>query len=148
MNTFRKSLLVAATALSLGSIAVAAPAPDVQGQSGWSQQHDAKMAQRIAKRQAALHDKLALTPAQESAWATFTAKLQSAAPVRPAKSATPLTAPERADRMVTILQTAQQNATVRAQAVKEFYAALSPAQQKTFDSQFRGHRHHFGHHSG
>ena len=56
MNTFRKSLVVAAAALSIGGIAVAAPGPDVQGQSGWSQQHAAKFAEHMAKRQAALHD--------------------------------------------------------------------------------------------
>ena len=89
-----------------------------------------------------------MTPAQEAAWAAFTAKIQSAVPVRPAKPAAPLTAPERADRTVAALQAAQQNAVVRAQAVKEFYAVLSPDQQKTFDSAFHGHRHHFGHHGG
>jgi Spy/CpxP family protein refolding chaperone len=55
-----------------------------------------------------------------------------------------MTAPERADRMVAFLQTAQQQAVTRAQTVKEFYAVLSPEQQKIFDSQFQGRHHHFG----
>jgi len=148
MNTFRKSLVVAVAALSLGTIAVAAPGPDGQDPSAWSQEHAAKFAEHMAKRQAALHDKLALTPAQEGAWTAYTAKLQSTVPVPQPRPATPLTAPERADRMAAALQTAQQNAAVRAQAVKEFYAVLSPDQQKIFDSQFQGHRHHFGHHGG
>jgi hypothetical protein len=32
------------------------------------------------------------------------------------------------------------------QPIKEFYAVLSPEQQKIFDSQFHGRGHHFGHH--
>jgi Domain of Unknown Function (DUF1520). len=32
------------------------------------------------------------------------------------------------------------------QPIKEFYAVLSPEQQKIFDSQFQGRRHHFGRH--
>jgi Spy/CpxP family protein refolding chaperone len=55
-----------------------------------------------------------------------------------------MTAPERADRMAASLQTAQQRAAIRAQTVKEFYAVLSPEQQKIFDSQFQGRHHHFG----
>jgi hypothetical protein len=99
----------------------------------------------MAKRQAALHDKLKLSPAQEGAWKTFTDKLQATAPVRQeAAAATAMTAPERVDRMVASLQTAQQRATTRAQTVKEFYAALSPEQQKIFDSQFHGRNHHSG----
>jgi protein CpxP len=147
MNTLRKSLVVAVAALSLGGIAIAAPGPGTPGQSdshwGDSAQNGEKFAARMAKRQAALHDKLALTPAQEGAWQVFTAKVKATLPVRPAAGSTAtLTAPERADRMAANLQTAQQQAATRAQAVKEFYAVLSPDQQKTFDSQFHGHRHH------
>jgi hypothetical protein len=55
-----------------------------------------------------------------------------------------MTAPERAERMAASLQAAQQSATARAQAVKEFYAVLSPEQQKIFDGQFQSHHHRFG----
>ena len=107
--------------------------------------HDAKSADRVAKRQAALHDKLSLSPTQEAAWKTFTDKLQATAPARPEGASTvTTTAPERADRMVAFLQTAQQQAATRAQTVKEFYAVLSPEQQKIFDGQFHGRHHHFG----
>ena len=92
-----------------------------------------------------MHDKLSLSPAQEAAWKTFTDKVQATSPVRPeAAPAATMTAPERADRMAAFLQTKQQQAATRAQAVKEFYAVLSPEQQKIFDSQFQGRHHHFG----
>ena len=150
MNHFRKSLVVAVASLGLGSAALAAsdtgPASTAEG-SHWGAfgSHGAKSAERIAKREAALHDKLGLSPAQEAAWKTFTDKLQATAPARPEGASTvTMTAPERADRMVTFLQTAQQHAVARAQAVKEFYSVLSPEQQKIFDSQFQGRHHHFG----
>jgi periplasmic protein CpxP/Spy len=152
MNTLRKGLVIAIATLGLGTVAVAAPdqaaqAPGTSWHSGASGQHGQKFAERMAKRQAALHDKLALTPAQEGAWQAFTARMQATVParsgVRPAKA---LTAPERAERKAAFLQVAQQQAAGRVQPIKEFYAVLSPEQQKIFDSQFKGRRHQHGHH--
>jgi periplasmic protein CpxP/Spy len=148
MNSFQKSLVIAVASLGVGSAAVAASDPGSSSTdrgSHWGAfgSHGAKFAERIAKRQAELHDKLNLSPTQEATWKTFTDKLQATAPARPEGASTvTMTAPERADRMVTFLQTAQQRAAARAQAVKEFYAVLSPEQQKIFDSQFKGSRHH------
>ena len=150
MNTFRKSIVIAVASLGLGTAALAASdtgAASTDGGCHWSAfgSHGAKSAERMAKRQAALHDKLSLSPTQEAAWKTFTDKLQATAPVRPeAAPVATMTAPERADRMAAFLQTAQQRAATRAQAVKEFYAVLSPEQQKIFDGQFQGRHHHFG----
>ncbi len=148
MNTVRKSIVIAIASLGLGGAAIAASNPAAAPAAGgchWGA-HGAHSAERAAKRQAALHDKLGLSTAQEAAWKTFTDKLQALAPTAPAAAptaaATATTAPERADRMVTFLQTAQQRAVTRAQAVKEFYAVLSPEQQTIFDSQTQRHRHH------
>jgi hypothetical protein len=152
MNTLRKGLVIAIATMGLGTIAVAAPGHGAQAHGGacdWgaSGQHGEKFAERMAKRQAALHDKLALTPAQEPAWKSFTERTKVAVPASPdARPAAPLTAPERADRVAASLQVAQQQAASRVQPIKEFYAVLSPEQQKIFDSQFQGGRHHFGHH--
>ena len=152
MNTLRKGLVIAIASLGLGTIAVAATnqvaqAPATSVQSGATSQHGQKFAERMAKRQAALHDKLALTPAQEAAWQVFTGRMQATVPARSdARPAKALTAPERAERKAAFLQVAQQQAAGRVQPIKEFYAVLSPEQQKIFDSQFQGHRHHFGRH--
>ena len=149
MNTLRKSIVVAAGALGLGTTALAADSGTASS-SGWFHwgafgSHGAESVEHMAKRQAELHDKLRLSPAQESAWKTFADKLQATTPAKPeAAPAAAMTAPERADRMVALLQAAQQRAAVRAQAIKEFYAVLSPEQQKIFDTQLQGHRHHFG----
>jgi hypothetical protein len=151
MNTFRKSIVVAVASLGLGTAALAASDPGAESTGGASHwggafgSHGAKSAEHMAKRQAALHDKLSLSPTQEAAWKTFTDKLQATASVRPeAAPVSTMTAPQRADRMVASLQTAQQQAVMRAQAVKEFYAVLSSEQQKTFDSQFQDRHHHSG----
>jgi protein CpxP len=150
MNTFRKSIVVAVASLGLGTAALGASDPgagSTGGSSHWGAfgSHGAKSAERMAKRQAALHDKLGVSAAQEAAWKTFTDKLKATAPVRPEVApVSTMTAPQRADRMVASLQTAQQQAVMRAQAVKEFYAVLSPEQQKIFDSQFQGRHHHSG----
>jgi protein CpxP len=150
MNSFQQSLVIAVASVGMGSAALAAsdtgPAPGAGG-SHWGAfgSHGAMSAERVAKRQAALHDKLSLSPAQEAAWKTYTDKLQATAPARPeGTSFATMTAPERADRMVAFQQAAQQRAAARAQAVKEFYVVLSPEQQKIFDSQFKGRHHHFG----
>jgi protein CpxP len=148
MNTLRKSLVIAIATFSLGTIAAAAPSLVAQAPvtSSVSGQHGENFAARMAKRQAALHDKLALTPSQEGAWQAFTARMQATvltrSDVRPAKA---LTAPERAERKAAFLQVAQQQAAARVQPIKDFYAVLSPEQQKTFDTQFKGHHHHHGH---
>ena len=152
MNTLHKGLVIAIATLGLGTIATAAPDQVAQGpstslQSGATGQHGEKFAERMAKRQAVLHDKLALTTGQEAAWQVFTAKMKATIPTRSdARPAKPLTAPERAERKAAFLQVAQQQAASRVQPIKEFYAVLSPEQQKIFDSQFQGHRHHFGRH--
>jgi periplasmic protein CpxP/Spy len=149
MNTIRKSIFVAVATLGLGTGAFAAADSSAVSTGGGSHSalvsHETRSAEHLAKRQTALHDKLGLSSTQETAWKTFTEKLQAATPIRqeaaPAKT---MTAPERADRMAASLQTAQQQAVKRAQAVKELYAVLTPDQQKIFDGQFQGRHHHFG----
>jgi len=152
MNAVRKSIAIAVASVVLagGGVAVtssAFAAPEGRFHSVAFGSHDgAKSAERIAKREAALHDKLCLTATQEPAWKTFTDRMQASGPAKSERAPdADMTAPERADRMVAFLQAAQQRAATRAQAIKEFYSGLSPDQQKLFDSQFHGrHQHHRG----
>lgn len=132
--------------------------------------HDpAKMQARIAKHQADLKAKLKLTPTQEGAWTTFTASMQppvrGARPDRAAMKAEfdKLSTPERIDKMRALRaqRMTEMNAAMdkRGDATKTFYAALTPEQQKVFDSQrmSRGGKgqggmghdgHHGQHHKG
>ena len=123
------------------------------------------MQAHIAKRQAELKAKLAITPAQEGAWSAYTTALQpqarSAEP-RPDRAAMraeleKLTTPQRIDRMNALRtqRMTEMNAAMikRGDATKSFYAALSADQQKVFDAQpmgrgGKGHGGHQGHHKG
>jgi Spy/CpxP family protein refolding chaperone len=126
--------------------------------------HDpAKMQAWMAKRQAELKAMLKITPAQESAWTTFTASMQPPARMmggeRPMAAQRAeldkLTTPERIDKMKALRtqRMAEMNAEMdkRGDAAKAFYAVLSPEQQKTFDAEHRkmgGEHRGRGHHGG
>ena len=82
MNTVRKSIVIAIASLGLGGAAIAASDPGAAPAAGgchWGAfgSHGGNSAERMAKRQAALHDKLGLSTMQEAAWKTFTDKLQA-----------------------------------------------------------------------
>ncbi|MYN07045.1 Spy/CpxP family protein refolding chaperone [Pseudoduganella aquatica] len=162
MNTIRKSLIIGMTVFGLGvagsaAYAADAPAPGRHGQALTQEQIAAKMAERqakfkemVAKRQAALHDKLKLTAAQEPAWAAFTAatapKLPAARPDRAALAQ--LSTPELMEKRQEMHKQMLAQQEVRLAALKTFYAQLTPEQQKTFDEAAR-HRHgRFGGHRG
>jgi periplasmic protein CpxP/Spy len=154
MNNASKHL-IATTLLALGLAAGAqtppAAAPAAPGASAghhpMARHHGrfdpVKMQERMAKRQAALKQKLQLTPAQEGAWTAYTAAMQ-----RPANLERPdraelekLTTPERIDRMRALRAARLAEMDRRAEATKTFYAGLTPEQKKVFDAEtFRGHR--------
>ncbi len=107
----------------------------------------AKMQAWMAKRQAELKARLKITPAQESAWTAFTTAMQP--PVRDVSARQAqraemekLSTPERIDKMRALRtqRMAEMNAAMdkRGEAIKTFYAALSPEQQKTFDAEHHG----------
>ncbi len=100
-----------------------------------------RMQQRMAERQTQLKASLQITPAQEAAWSDFVART---AP-QPFKArdarregGSQLTTPERLDQMQA--RQAERNAAMaqRIDATRSFYAALTPEQQKVFDTQRHG----------
>ena len=97
--------------------------------------HHGHHAEYRARHLAALKDQLQLTPAQEPAWTAFTASMQPGE--RTARldrqGMEQLTTPERIDRMRALRAQHAAEADRRGEATKAFYAALTPAQQKTFD---------------
>jgi protein CpxP len=125
------------------------------GGEGRLQERIARMEERIAKRQAALKQKLGISAAQESAWGTWTQSLKPAArPQRPDRAEfARLTTPERIDRMRALRAARMAEMDRRAEATKAFYAALNPEQKKVFDEETLrfgkkrgGHRGHGGRH--
>ena len=108
--------------------------------------HDpAKMQAMMARHQADLKVKLKLTPAQEGAWTAYTTAMQppTGRGMRPSDAQRAemekLTTPERIDKMRAMRaeRMTQMNAEMdrRGNAIKIFYAALTPEQQKVFDAE-------------
>ncbi len=162
------SLVLAGLMATLGASAMAQGAPTappagsaaagMQGEhkghhmDGHTGRHDpAKMQAWIAKRQADMKAQLKITPAQEGAWTTYTSAMQ---PMAHGARPTPeqraefdkLTTPQRIDKMRALRteRMTQMNAAMdkRGDATKVFYTALTPDQQKVFDTEHKKHGRH------
>jgi len=168
MTTYRKHLLAALSALTLGAAAATgahaqtAPAADTAapqagqaaraGHAGRGQHPRLTPEQRAqfrAQRIARLHDDLKITPAQETAWNAFVASMQPPARQQHDRAAwANLTAPERMAK--TIDRQKQRTAALeqRQGALNTFYSVLNADQKKTFDEKAarfgRGHGRHGG----
>ena len=148
-----------AMAQNIPSAPAAGPASAAQpsGPPGARMDHHdpAKMQAMMAKRQADMKAKLKITPAQEGAWTTFTAAMQP--PARMGGRPTPeqraefdkLSTPERIDKMRALRteRMTQMSAAMDkcGEASKTFYAALTPEQQKVFDTEHKKHGPYGGH---
>lgn len=155
MFKLRTQLLIGVTALSFTAMGMTAYAQtsgsDSKSHTAPTPEQQAKFAERMAKRQAKLHDDLKITPAQEPAWQAFQGKIKPAKPnmpmQRPSKEEwAKQTAPERMEHQMEFLKRAETRLAERTAAVKEFYVVLTPTQKKVFDEHFRTMHHHgFGH---
>ena len=98
----------------------------------------------------ALHDILNIRPSQEAAFQAFIASMKPLGPGerhdvdRPREMAG-VTTPQRLDKMAARIAEHQARFQRHAAAVKTFYAALSPEQQKAFDALGAMHRMPGGH---
>ena len=153
MKRYAKHLLIATAAAGvLGTTAVA------WAHGGGRGMDDGPRAERMHKKmeqhQAQLKEALKLTPAQDTAWKEFTASMQP--PQTPAQRLDraeweKLTTPQRMDKMQALRAEREAHMKQRVEAVKKFYATLTPEQQKTFDEQHRRMGRHDGakgHHKG
>jgi protein CpxP len=142
-NTLGKRFLIGLTVLGLGaglgSTALAQEAHDPARQ----QAHAAKMHEKMAQHHAMLHDKLKLTTAQEPAWATFGASMKPGQrPARMDRAAlAKMSAPQRMETRIAMSKERISHQETRLAALKTFYAALTPEQQKVFDDNMRGGEH-------
>ena len=98
---------------------------------------------------ATLHDKLKLTAQQEPAWKKFAAIKPLADPAnRPdPDEMQKLNAPQRLEKGLEHLKAMEAKLTEHLAALKEFYAALTPEQQKIFDEQTPRFGDHWDRHS-
>ena len=160
MKSFRKHLIVSAIALGLSASALAADAttcdtmgPMMQGR-GMGRMDPAKHAEhmkaRMEQRHTALHHKLKLTPEQEPAWKEFIAgaKPPMMGPQTMRADMMKLSAPARMEKMLEHMKARQAHMETRLEALKKFYAVLTPEQQKIFDAEHMGRKSHMKHGSG
>jgi periplasmic protein CpxP/Spy len=143
MKPHRRHLLAATLVAAVGFGAVVqAQTPPASGPAqgrhdpARMEQMRAKMEQRMAERLGELKQKLAITPAQEGAWAAWTAALKPTPRQRGDRAEFQrLTTPERIDRMRVVR--AERNAAMdkRMDATKVFYGQLGAEQKKTFDAE-------------
>lgn len=122
-------------------------APDQADMSKKQANRMERMQKRMAEHQAQLKDSLKITPAQEAAWSAFVAR--TAPEPRQARDMSredwsKLTTPERLDKMQALHAQRDAEMAKRIDATKSFYAALTPEQQKVFDSQRHGGFHRAG----
>lgn len=153
MKLSQRHLVAAALIATLGLSAQAQTPPPPASNPPAGHMHQgrpdpAKMQERMVKRLAELKGKLKITSAQEGAWIAFTDAIKPPAnrPPRPDRAEwAKLTTPERLDRMQAMKAERDAAMAKRADATKTFYAALSPDQQKVFDTEsLRMHRPHGG----
>ena len=142
MKLMHKSIAVVALLAGLGAGSVwADPGHGSCGGPGMQGYGDpAKMAQHRQEHLAKLKAKLQLTSAQEGAWNAFAAAMTPAAANRPDPKAlheemSKLTTPERLDKMQSLKAQRDAEQARHADAIKAFYAQLTPEQQKVFDAQ-------------
>ena len=115
---------LAAALLIAGAVTALALPVQAQSDSGYALQR--------------LHSDLQLSPSQEGAWTTYQQSLQidpqDYARQRDAQNRMPsLTGPARMDLAISMAEQNLDGMRQRGDALKAFYATLSPQQQKTFD---------------
>lgn len=155
------ALSFGALAQSTGAPAQPAPAASATPSQAQTPRHDPqrhaqrmeRMQQRIAEHQSRLKDSLQLRPEQETAWNDFLAKTRPTA--RPAGERlsradwAKLSTPQRLDRLDAMKAERDRQMAQRHDAIRQFYAQLTPPQQKAFDAQRGmgiGGMRHVGHH--
>ncbi|MGB9992172.1 Spy/CpxP family protein refolding chaperone [Pseudoduganella rhizocola] len=151
MNTLRKSFIIGMTVIGMGSAAFSAHAQDTAAKPRHAYTDTkfdpAKFAEKRAARQQKLHDALKLNASQETAWNNYMAAIRPSHPAGRAERVDfkALNAPQRAEKMLEFSKLRVQHQETRLAALKTFYAALTPEQQKTFDEatarKGRGHGH-------
>ena len=170
IRTLSAAALAGGLAITLAASASAQqdrPPPPPGADAGQGQHWDQgqgrdRFEARREQRQKVLHDALGLRADQEGAWQAFITSShrrdgERGPGMRRRDSAegqrVEISTPERLDRMAQRMAERQSRFAQRADAIKRFYAALDPRQQKTFDALLAegeggmggfGHHHHMG----
>ena len=161
MNNFSKLAVMFAVTAAIGSASVmAAETGDkasgagAGAHKGWQKMTPEQMREKMAQRQAALHDKLKLTAAQEPAWTNYVAA-STPSGGKDGKAGwgnraemEKLSVPERMEKQIAMSKERDARMNARLTALKPFYAALTPEQKQIFNQETSHGRWHHGHHGG
>jgi Spy/CpxP family protein refolding chaperone len=144
----KRYLMVAAILAAIAGVSANATAQGSNHPTGQHTQRMEHMHKRHTDQQIQLKSTLKITASQEAAWNTYvtsTAPYASANPRGLAKDdLSTMTTPQRMDHMQAMRAAHDAVMTKRIEAVKALYAALTPEQQKVFDTQTRGGFHRTG----
>lgn len=156
MRNFSNVALMLAMTAAIGSASVVAAetgdkaAPGAQ-RMGWKKMTPEQWREKMVQRQAALHDKLKLTAAQEPAWKNYVAATTpSGAKAGWGNRAEmdKLSAPERMEKQLAMSKEREARMNARLAALKPFYAVLTPEQKQVFNQETSHSRWHHGHRGG
>lgn len=147
-------LLAGSGILAASAFAMTGAGPGSKGncEVRHGQQIHAKWEEHRAQHLSALKQKLNLKPEQEAAWTAFaSASQRTEHPVGMDRQAmrgefAKLTTPQRLDKMLAMADQRHARMAERAQAIKTFYAQLTPEQQSVFDAEGMSGRHGAWHH--
>lgn len=156
-TTFSKRALMVGLIAGSGILAASAFATTAGSPAG-KERCEARHAQKAdgsweAKREARMSElkqKLALSAEQEAAWSQFASTRQPGEHMRGDRQALrgefeKMNTPQRLDRMMALSDARRVRMAERSEAIKAFYAQLTPEQQAVFDAEARMGRHHKGH---
>jgi hypothetical protein len=146
LNKSVKMILAGAAIIALSANAFARDGGDCGygGQGGMRGMNPERMEKYHEQHLAKLHDKLKLTAQQETAWKKFAAQqpiLDKANRPDPAEMEK-LNAPQRMEKGLEHMKAMETKLSEHLAALKEFYAVLTPDQQKIFDEQTPHRRWH------
>lgn len=143
MKKLLKSLVIAGVFTAAGITAYAQNQDGMSGHMDHGRMDPAKMEQMVNQHLADFKAKLKITPAQEGAWTTFTAAMKPGGEMmgkRPDRAdIEKLPLPERIDKMRALrkehMAAMEANMDKRDEAIKTFYAVLTPEQKKVADAE-------------
>jgi Spy/CpxP family protein refolding chaperone len=145
MNKTVKMMLAGAAIIAVSAGAYARGGDCDFGGGPMMGRDGAKMEKMRERHLASLHDELKLTAQQETAWKNFAASTPMAKMDRPdPDEMEKLSAPQRMEKMLEHMRAMEKNMTTHLAALKEFYAVLTPEQQKAFDDEMPGRGGHRG----
>ena len=140
-NAANKSVKMLLTGMAIVALSANAFARDMEdcryGERDQMRMNPERMEKYQEQHLSKLHEKLKLSPQQEAAWTKFAVnrpKLEKPARPDPDEMAK-LSAPQRLEKGLERMRAMEAKLSEHLAALKEFYAVLTPEQQKIFDEQ-------------